>query len=124
MRHREPGTHWCAVDPSERPAPSRALHARFTPSELPLLTSSPHRALVIRAMARTLSVFGRGHLGGHAEITSDGAPPRGCRSVAVAESLVVARAVDSALRGGRGTAWLRLPGRNERDTPQPPDRNR
>ncbi|MEO3787302.1 hypothetical protein ABGB12_28585 [Actinocorallia sp. B10E7] len=117
-------SRWCTVDPPERQAAARAVHARFTPSELPLLTSSPHRAMAIRAMARTLSGLGRGYLGGHAEITSDGAPPRGCRSVALTECLAVARAVDSALRGGRGTAWLRLPDRNERNLRQLPDWNR
>jgi hypothetical protein len=110
-----------AVDARHRARPSaampgRAVHARFTPSDLPLLTSSPHRIMALRTIARTLAALGRGYLGGHADITSDAALPRGCRSLAVTECLAVARAVENAMEGGRGTAWLLLPDRRLRPT--------
>lgn len=95
-------------------AAGRLVHARFTPSDLPVLTSSPHRAAALRAISRTLAHLGRGYLGGHAEITCDAALPRGCRALTLTECLAAVRAVENALTGGRGTAWLPLPGRRRR----------
>lgn len=101
---------WRCVVEQREPAP-RTVRARFTPSEVPLLTSSPHRITTLRTVARTLASLGRGYLGGHAEITSDAPPARGCRSLAATERLVVARAVEDAIGGGRGIAWRVLPDR-------------
>ncbi|MCD0449328.1 hypothetical protein LO762_09020 [Actinocorallia sp. API 0066] len=124
MKRSPSAARWCTVDPTVRTPAARSVHARFTPSDVPLLTTSPHRAMAIRAMARTLSTLGRGYLGGHAEITSDGVLPRGCRAAEATESQAVAHAVASALRGGRGSAWMLLPQRGDHGPRQLPDRNR
>jgi hypothetical protein len=87
----------------------RTVRAHFTPSDMPLLTSSPHRLATLRTVATTLATLGRGYLGGHTEITSDAQP--GCRSLAAVERLVIARAVEDALGGGQGVAWQVLPAR-------------
>ncbi|WP_330172423.1 hypothetical protein OG875_01740 [Streptomyces sp. NBC_01498] len=83
---------------------------RFTPSDLPGLTTGPgHRATAIRAAGLVLAAQGRGHLGGHLEVTSD-APARLGRIPAASERLATVRAVEDALRGGSGTVRLPLPG--------------
>jgi hypothetical protein len=99
---------------------ARRVRARFTPSDLPLLTSSPHRVAALRAISRTLAHLGRGYLGGHAEISCDGAAPRGCRVLTLTECLAAVRAVEDALAGGRGTASVRIPPSNRRPAPHDP----
>ncbi|MDX3854837.1 hypothetical protein [Streptomyces sp. AK02-01A] len=84
---------------------------RFTPSDIPGLTSRPaHRTAVIRAAGKALDAQGRGYLGGHLEITSNAPLARGC-TLAASEQLAAARAVENALHGGCGTVRLPLPDR-------------
>jgi hypothetical protein len=46
------------------------VYVRFTPSDVPVLTSCPaHRAAAIGAAARTLCALGQSYLGGHLEIS-------------------------------------------------------
>ncbi|MEO5877323.1 MAG: hypothetical protein ABIS86_15615, partial [Streptosporangiaceae bacterium] len=100
-----PAAGRCAVGMPAKGGAQRTVRARFIPSEVPGLTSSPHRVTTLRTVARTLASLGRGYLGGHAEITCDAVPIPGCRSLAATEPLVVARAVRDAVGGGRGVAW-------------------
>ena len=126
MNHWSTGIRRCALGPPvapDRAGPERTarrVRARFTLSDLPLLTSSPHRIAVLRAISRTLAHLGRGYLGGHAEISCDGAAPRGCRVLTHAECLAAVRAVEDALAGGRGVASLRMPARDRRPPPYDP----
>ncbi|MFB8349075.1 hypothetical protein [Streptomyces niveus] len=99
----------CPLEPGREPAPY-SLRVRFTPSDIPGLTTGPtHRGTAIRAAGLALAAHGRGYLGGHLEITSD-APARLGRIPAASERLATVRAVEDALRGGSGTVRLPLPG--------------
>ncbi|MCI3222565.1 hypothetical protein [Streptomyces sp. NP-1717] len=99
----------CPLEPGREPA-AYSVRVRFTPSEIPGLTSGPvHRGTAIRAAGLALAAHGRGYLGGHLEITSD-APARLGRIPAASERLATVRAVEDALRGGSGTVRLPLPG--------------
>ncbi|MER6100564.1 hypothetical protein ABT154_32900 [Streptomyces sp. NPDC001728] len=86
--------------------------ARFALSELPVVTVRPERAGPARAAAgRALRAAGRGYLGGRLELRTRGPAPRTARQAAAlvaAEERVAALAVASALRGGPGTARLRV----------------
>ncbi|WP_130800100.1 hypothetical protein [Streptomyces otsuchiensis] len=88
--------------------------ARFTPSELPVLTVRPPRGTeVTRAAARALATGGRGQLGGVLDITvlpgrADG--PALDRALAHAERHAAERAVTAALRDGTPrSVRLRVP---------------
>jgi hypothetical protein len=115
-----PGTGSGRVVPLRRPAGPRvgepgdsgpAVCVRFTPSEIPVLTSSPaHKTAVIRAAGRALATLGRSYLGGHLEISSDTPPHRGC-ALAVSERIAAVRAVQNAMAGGCGAVRLPLPER-------------
>ncbi|WP_329038338.1 hypothetical protein OIE71_32250 [Streptomyces sp. NBC_01725] len=99
----------CPLEPGREPA-TYSVRVRFTPSDIPGLTTGPgHRATAIRAAGLVLAAHGRGYLGGHLEITSD-APARLGRIPAASERLATVRAVEDALRGGSGTVRLPLPG--------------
>ncbi|MFF2184887.1 hypothetical protein [Streptomyces sp. NPDC058155] len=99
----------CPLEPGREPA-TYSVRVRFTPSDLPGLTTGPaHRGTAIRAAGLVLAAHGRGYLGGHLEITSD-APARLGRIPAASERLATVRAVEDALRGGSGAVRVPLPG--------------
>lgn len=99
----------CPLEPGRETA-TYSVRVRFTPSDIPGLTTGPaHRGTAIRAAGLVLAAQGRGYLGGHLEITSD-APARLGRIPAASERLATVRAVEDALRGGSGTVRLPLPG--------------
>ncbi|MDI5963334.1 hypothetical protein [Streptantibioticus silvisoli] len=65
------------------------------------------------AVLRSLASAGRGYAGGRLTLTTSGVPPRTAaqtRSVAAAQRRAAALAVTSALRGGPGTARVRVRG--------------
>jgi hypothetical protein len=72
--------------------------ARFTPSDVPVLTTDPvHRTAAVHAAVRMLKALGRSYLGGHLEITWS--PPGSMpRTPAGSEYLAAGRAVETALR--------------------------
>ncbi|MEU5667942.1 hypothetical protein [Streptomyces longwoodensis] len=77
-----------------RPGP--APYARFEPSDLPVLTSTPARAdHAVRAAGRALARLGRSDLGGHLVLT---AGHDGQSGDPAAQERAVARAVERALR--------------------------
>lgn len=85
--------------PSPSPSPSpyeRPPYARFVPSDLPVLTSTPARAdHAVRAAGRALARLGRSDLGGHLVLTAGHDRPSGDLA---AQERAVARAVERALR--------------------------
>lgn len=85
--------------PSTSPSPSpyeRPPYARFVPSDLPVLTSTPARAdHAVRAAGRALARLGRSDLGGHLVLTAGHDRPSGDLA---AQERAVARAVERALR--------------------------
>jgi hypothetical protein len=83
---------------------------RFTPSEVPVLTSFPPRhALALREVGRALAQLGRSYLGGHVELCWDDPPPPS--AAAGTERVAAVRAVENVLRGGCGTVRFPLPRR-------------
>ncbi|MGW1767819.1 hypothetical protein ACWCQL_27700 [Streptomyces sp. NPDC002073] len=107
---------------SSRPGPGRpgggradhgtTVNARFSLSELPVVTVQPERAgPACAAAARALTEAGRGYLGGRLELRTDGSAPRTARQAAAltaTEQRAATLAVASALSGGPGTARLRI----------------
>ncbi|MDB1085988.1 hypothetical protein PJ985_00090 [Streptomyces sp. ACA25] len=88
------------------------VRARFTLSELPLVTVRPAGANgAAQAAVRALAGAGRSHLGGRLSLTSYGPASRSALRPA-AWRRAAARAVTSALAGGSGTVRLRLPPRS------------
>ncbi|KQX54478.1 MULTISPECIES: hypothetical protein [unclassified Streptomyces] len=88
------------------------MRARFALSELPVVIVCPERAgPACAAAGRALRAAGRGYLGGRLELRTRGPAPRTARQAAAlvaAEERAAALAVASALRGGPGTARLRV----------------
>ena len=79
---------------------------RFTLSDLPGLTSwPPHCGAAVLAAAAALAALGLGYQGGHLEVSSRGP------AAEAAEHLAARRAVESAVRGGCGTARVAVPER-------------
>lgn len=73
------------------------VYVRFTPSELPVLTSYPeYKKAAIRAAGRALITMGRSYLGGHLEVFWDLPALRGSAQ-AVSEYLAATWAVEHAL---------------------------
>ncbi|MCB5163544.1 hypothetical protein LG634_01600 [Streptomyces bambusae] len=84
------------------------VRARFSLSELPVLTVHPASAAPAAAAAvRTLATAGRGYLGGHLELRTS-APAGRSAALTAATRRATALAVASALRGGPGTARVRI----------------
>ncbi|MFI9526050.1 hypothetical protein [Micromonospora rosaria] len=82
------------------PAASGTVRVRFTPSDVPVLTSCPaDRTAAVRAAGRALAGMGRSYLGGHLEISSTAAD----RGTGPGERLATVRAVENVLRGGCGS---------------------
>ncbi|MFJ9428677.1 hypothetical protein ACIRQY_03345 [Streptomyces sp. NPDC101490] len=88
------------------------VRARFALTELPVITVCPEDAgAACAAVGRALRAAGRGQLGGRLELRTGGPAPRTARQAAAVEAVerrVAALAVASALRGGSGTASLRV----------------
>ncbi|MFC4036165.1 hypothetical protein ACFO3J_32650 [Streptomyces polygonati] len=103
---------------SDGPVTARAAHgrcsvrARFSLSELPVVVVYPPQATWAgAAAARALAVAGRSYLGGRLQLRTYGAgpyPARLVRAVAAAQRRAATLAVESTLRGGRGTARVRV----------------
>ncbi|MFY1638271.1 4'-phosphopantetheinyl transferase family protein [Solwaraspora sp. WMMB335] len=93
---RDPSLGWVGVQAVERGG--NTVHARFTPSDVPVLTTSPpHRVAAVHAAVRTLNAHGRSHLGGHLEVKWS-PPGSGPHTPGGSEYLAAARAVETALR--------------------------
>ncbi|WP_162907792.1 hypothetical protein [Allorhizocola rhizosphaerae] len=79
------------------PHTGQTVHVRFTPSELPVLTSHPaYKKAAIRAAGRALVTMGRSYLGGHLEVRWD-LPTVSGSAMAVSEYLAATWAVEHAL---------------------------
>jgi len=101
--------------------PGYAVRIRFTLSDIPVLTSwPPHRPWAIRAAGAALIALGCGHLGGHLEIGLRAESSRG-PALAISECLAVGRAVESAIRGGCGTARVTVANRTTPTSTPIPD---
>lgn len=91
-----------------------SVRARFSLSELPVVAVQPPGAGRAGAVAvRVLAAAGRGYLGGLLHLRTYGGGParpsaRFTRAEAAAQRRAAALAVASALRGGRGTARVRV----------------
>ncbi|MBQ1076221.1 hypothetical protein KBX06_24130 [Micromonospora sp. C31] len=93
-------------DAGGQATPDGAVRVRFTPSEVPVLTSCPaDRTAAVQVVARTLARLGRCDLGGTVEVSASG-PVN-----ADDERAAAVLAVEYALRGGRGAMQLPVPTR-------------
>lgn len=89
---------------------SCTVRARFQLSETPVVAVQPGQAAWGGAVAvRTLAVAGRSYQGGLLHLRTYGRVPRTLRrALAAAQRRATVLAVESTLRGGRGTARVRV----------------
>lgn len=110
LRTRPPGTPGPVTTRAAQGTCS--VRARFSLSELPVISVHPVQAgWAGAAVARALAVAGRSQFGGRLQLRIYGGEPytaRLVRAVAAAQTRAATLAVESTLRGGRGTARVRV----------------